>query len=219
MCWNPDISINTFIFSVLTLLFIYLTNTYSKYKTKTFDNPLMYLLFFEVVLIQLIEFFLWKNLKNDKMNKLLSRLACIIILLQPFTIILMIQRYDIKHIMLALYSLFVILLYINTSLYHKNSFRTTVGINGHLSWEWMNYKGYQNIFLFILLLFYIIPTLFTNNFVLFLFVIVSLVISFVQYFKYNTFGSMWCWLSNIFLLYFIINILIIQPYKEYNNLC
>jgi hypothetical protein len=71
---------NTFIFAILALLFIYLTNTYSKYKTDTFKNPLMYLFFFEVALIQLIEYFLWKNLKNNKMNKLLSRLACYIII-------------------------------------------------------------------------------------------------------------------------------------------
>ena len=69
MCWNPDISINTFLFSCLTLLFIYITNTYTKYKTPLFDNPIFYLLFLAVVSIQLIEFFLWRNLKNKFINE------------------------------------------------------------------------------------------------------------------------------------------------------
>lgn len=42
MCWNADISINTFTFGLFALLFIYIANTYSKYKTKTFENPLVY---------------------------------------------------------------------------------------------------------------------------------------------------------------------------------
>ena len=219
MCWNSDISMNTFIFSILTLLFIYLTNTYSKYKTKAFDNLLMYLLFFEIILMQLLEFFLWKNLKNDKMNKLLSHIASFVVTIQPYTIILMIQQYDIKYIMLALYSIFLTLYLVYRHIYNPVKFHTSIATNGHLSWEWMNYKGYENIFFLGFLLFYIIPTILTNNFVLFLYIIITIGISLINYFKDKTFGSMWCWLSNVFLLFFIINILIVQPYKEYNNLC
>jgi hypothetical protein len=57
MCWNQDISINTFLFACLSLLFIFLTNKFTKYKTKTFDNPLVYLFFLVVASMQLIEFF------------------------------------------------------------------------------------------------------------------------------------------------------------------
>jgi hypothetical protein len=210
---------NTFIFSILTLIFIFLTNTYSKYKTETFKNPLVYLFIFEVALMQLIEFFLWKNLKNNKINELLSRLASFLVLIQPFTIMLMIKHINIKYFLLSLYSLFLILYFIYKDKYNPIKFNTSIGINGHLSWEWMNYKGYENIIVIIFILFYIVPSLFTNNFLLILFILISVIISFVQYFKYNTFGSMWCWYINLFLLYFIINILIIQPYKEYNNLC
>ena len=35
----------------------------------------------------------------------------------------------------------------------------------------------------------------------------------VQRCKYNTFGTMWCWSFNLFLLYFIVDILIIQPFE------
>ena len=85
MCWNADISINTFIFAIFALVFIYITNTYSKYKTKIFDNPLVYLFFFEVALIQLVEYFLWRNLKNAKWNEMLSKIAAFIINTQVIT--------------------------------------------------------------------------------------------------------------------------------------
>lgn len=219
MCWNPDISMNTFIFTIFALLFIYLTNTYSKYKTETFKNPLMYLFFFEVALIQLLEYFLWKNLKNNKMNKLLSKLVCYVIILQPFTLMLMIPIDKIKYFLLSTYIIFIILYDIIKTKYNPNIYYTSIGKNGHLSWEWMNYKGYENILFIIYLLFYSISSLFINNFLFTIFLIVSLLLSLINYFKFNTFGSMWCWYSNLFLLYFIINILIIKPYYEYNKLC
>jgi len=61
MCWNQDISINTFIFACLSLLFIFFTNTFTKYKTPTFDNPIVYLFLLSVAAMQLIEYFLWRN--------------------------------------------------------------------------------------------------------------------------------------------------------------
>ena len=81
MCWNADISINTFLFAIFALVFIFLANTYTKYKQETFKNPLVYLLLLEVASIQLIEFFLWKNLKNKKMNEFLTSLALYIIII------------------------------------------------------------------------------------------------------------------------------------------
>jgi len=98
------------------------------------------------------------------------------------------------------------------------NFSTSIGSNGHLSWNWMNYKGTDNIWLFIYLLFYIIPSIFINTELLYI-LVATLLFSLFFYFKYNTFGTMWCWISNIIFLYYIVNILLIQPYLEYNSLC
>lgn len=217
MCWNSDISLNTFIFGIFALLFIYITNTYSKYKSHTFDNPIIYLFILEVLSIQLLEFFLWKNLKNVYINKLISTIMGCIIITQPATLILMIDNINIKKILFLLYILFgfIVLLYKSNPI----NFHTTVGKDGHLIWEWLNHKGYANILLAIGLLFYVIPLIYINNSLLILFVFTSLLISLIFYFKYKTFGSMWCWLSNTFLLYVIIDILIIKPFIEYNGLC
>jgi len=219
MCWNQDISINTFLFACLALLFIFLTNTFTKYKTKTFDNPLVYLFLLEVAAIQLVEFFLWRNLKNKSMNELLSKITSFIVFIQPLTMMLLIPYITIKLPIVFLYFTFMMVYFVYRGIYNPIVYHTSIGVNGHLSWEWMNFKGYENIFLFIVLLFYVIPALSMNNFFITLFSIISLIISLFFYFKYNTFGTMWCWYVNLFLLYFIVEILLIKPFYEYNGLC
>ena len=219
MCWNPDISINTFLFSCLTLLFIYITNTYTKYKTPLFDNPIVYIFILSVVSMQLIEFFLWRNLKNKFINEYLSKLASFLFVLQPFFLMLLIPILKIRNTILFFYLLFMAFYLIYKKIYSPINFHTSVGKNGHLSWEFVNHKGYENIFTFIYLFFYISTVFFINNFLIALFLIPSFLISLFFYFRDNTFGTMWCWISNLFLLYFLVNILIVQPYYEYNGLC
>jgi hypothetical protein len=219
MCWNQDISINTFIFACLSLLFIFFTNTFTKYKTPTFDNPFVYLFLLSVAAMQLIEYFLWRNLKNETINKTLSQSAAGFIILQQIVLMLMIPNLTIRYTMLLFYTFFTIIYYGYKRIYSPIHYHTSIGKNGHLSWEWMNYKGYENIWIFLWLLFYILPLLLIDNFLLSFFILSWLVISLIFYFKYQTFGTMWCWGTNIFLLYFIINILLIQPYYEYNSLC
>ena len=141
-----------------------------------------------------------------------------VIIIQPATLILMIDNIKIKIKLFLLYILFGFIFGLYKS-YNPINFHTTVGKDGHLLWEWLNYKGYANILLAIGILFYVIPILYINNNLLSLFVITSLLLSLIFYFKYKTFGSMWCWISNTFLLYVIIDILLIKPFIEYNGLC
>jgi hypothetical protein len=220
MCWNEDISINTFLFACLVLIFIFLTNTYSKYKLRAFDNPLVYLFILEVALMQLIEYFLWKNLKNKSMNKFLSKIAYGIVVIQIPTIMLMIQNIQIKYILLASYAIYIMIYLAHKQMYSPLNFHTSISKTGHLYWEWSNYNGYENkILLFMYLFLYIVSVLLINNIEITLIVLLSLFVSVLFYFKDNTFSSMWCWLTNLSLLYFIANILIIQPFYEYNKLC
>ena len=45
MCWNKEVSLNTFIFSTISLLFIYYNNTHTQYKLKEFINIYIYIIF------------------------------------------------------------------------------------------------------------------------------------------------------------------------------
>ena len=211
MCWNADISINTFLFGIFATVFIFLANTYTKYKDHKFKNPLIYLLLLQIATMQLLEFFLWRNLKNEKLNKLFTSIASYVVVCQPLTIMLMITNKSILLPMILCYLVFSII----QRLFIYKAALTTIK-NGHLSWGWINIKDKLSIFVF--LSFYILSAYFVNQ-LLFLFTLITLVISLFFYFKDNTFGSMWCWSFNIFLLYCIIDILIIKPFKEYNNVC
>ena len=169
--------------------------------------------------MQLIEFFLWKNLKNKSMNTLLSKIASFIVILQPLPLILMIPTLNIRYYVLGIYFIYMTLYLMYKSLYSPIQFSTYVEKNKHLSWGWANLKGYETIFIFIQPLFYVVSLLLINNFVLSLFVILFLCLSIIFYFKNNTYGTMWCWITNLILLYFIVNILIIKPFYEYKSLC
>lgn len=211
MCWNADISINTFLFGIFAIVFIFLTNTYTKYKQDTFKNPLMYLLLLQIASIQLIEFFLWRNLKNEKINKILTYIASYVVLSQPLTAILMIPN---KNILLPILLSYILFVFIQKMIVTK--YISTTIKNGHLSWGWINIKDKITIFIF--LSFCMVSSYFADH-LLFLFTLITILISLFFYFKDNTFGSMWCWSFNIFLLYCIIDILIIKPFIEYNGIC
>ena len=204
---------------MLALLFIFFTNTFTKYKSRAFDNPLAYVFMLEVVSMQLVEFFLWRNLNNKSINAALSRVASILTALQMGTLILMIPDFYMKCAAFVSLLVFFIFYFEYRRLYNPMIFHTSVGANGHLSWDWMNFKGYENIFLFIFLLFYIVPAIMTRKKKWAFFVILTIIVSLFFYYRYNTFGSMWCWIANLSLLYFISDILLIQPYHEYNGLC
>jgi hypothetical protein len=219
MCWNSDISLNTFLFACFALTFIFITNTFTKYKSSTFENPLVYLFIFEISLVQFIEFFFWRNLKNKDVNTILAKVMSHVIIAQIATLILMVKTEYLKYPLLLVLAVTYLAIVYYSSFIGNIKFHASVGENGHLVWEWMNFKGFENIFLFIFLLLYIIPTMLLDNIKLALLLMVSLFASLFFYYKYKTWGSMWCWIGNVFLLYFVVDILLIKPFYEYNGLC
>ena len=150
---------------------------------------------------------------------MIPKISSIIVIIQPLILMLMIKNLNIRYNLLFSYIIYFLIYFEYKRIYNPIIFNTSIAKNNHLYWEWTNNNGIENIFLFLFLLYYIIPLIIINNTLLTIFIIVTLIISLYFYFKYNTFTTIWCWLINIFLLYFIINILIINPYYEYNNLC
>ena len=70
MCWNKDISLNTFLFSSFILVLIIYNNTYTQYKINELDNIWMYLFFASFIFMQLIEYFIWRNINDPVYNNL-----------------------------------------------------------------------------------------------------------------------------------------------------
>ena len=217
MCWNADISLNTFIFGCLVLLFVYITNTYTQYKTASFENSLMYLFYFCVLWIQLMEFFIWKNLKNKSRVQFYSKLIWVSLLLQPFILIFMLQGW-VQYVLFFFYFLFYAFLYLLFPAFGKDSdFNTHVGKNGHLVWEFVDFKNQPYIYVVYSML-YIIPCLILKNFFLAIFLTLTTLLSLFFYFKDGLFPTMWCWTSNLLFLLLLIHILIVQPFLKYNGL-
>lgn len=220
MCWNKDISLNTFLFSVFALLFIYITNTYTKYKTPAFDNKWVYVVTLMVSSMQLLEYFIWKNIKNRDMNIFLSKIGLMLIFLQIASFILLADK-AYRYLILFVFLVFSMAVYFYKSLYNPFVFKTVISKNGHLSWEWLRFPGIEKIILLVGLFFYLLPLLLmkqvnqSNVFIGAIFFIGAYL--FLK--KDNTYGSMWCWLINLLLLKIVIDILIIQPFYEYNGLC
>jgi hypothetical protein len=87
----------------------------------------------------------------------------------------------------------------------KINFDMEKGNNGHLIWHWLDLPL---IWIIIGLTFYIIPLLLYREKVAFIGVSIILIISIYNYYKYKTWGSMWCYFSNIIWIYLIILLLL-----------
>lgn len=225
MCWNKTISLNTFIFSVVVLTLIYM-NKNSIYKFENFENKFMYLFLLSISSMQLIEYFLWKSIeeKNNKDNKLYTKLGFILILLQPILSLQLInikskKDKDDKNLMLYIYIISIVILLSYKALCNPFKFKTNVS-NNHLSWGFMEFKNFEKIFIIIWLI-TVSFVIYKNkeNIIIYILSILILLFTLYKFHKDNTWGSMWCWALNCIFIYYLIQLLFIKPYKQYKNLC
>lgn len=220
MCWNENISLNTFIFSSLVLIFIWYNNTYTQYKVEEFDHWSVYFFFFSYSSMQLVEYFIWKSIKAKDVvkNKLFSVIGWLLIrVIQPLAILLTLpNKYlTLRNTSLFIYFSLLLIVSVYKQLYNPVEFITSVDKNTHLLWKWVELRKYEKILGYLYL---------SLGFVLAvrlpIIALVTLVILlYCYFFHYMTWGSNWCWLLNSVLLYFLIKILFVLPYKEYNGLC
>lgn len=102
MCWNSEVSMNTFIFSMFVLIMIIYNNNYTQYKIKDIGFY-EYIFFFSFIIMQLNEFFLWKTIDNPFYNQLFSITGSIILLLQPIASIFLIKNVLLRNKLLYAY--------------------------------------------------------------------------------------------------------------------
>jgi len=213
MCWNQYVSINTFIFSIFVLIFIAVNNKYSPYKIKEFDSIFVYLFFVSFILMQLIEFFIWRNLKNEKMNKLFSILGAFLLIIQPIASLMMLKNNILKMKMIAIYSIPAFTYFIYQLKYHN--FYTEVSKSGHLKWVWSIPNNKISIPV-IFYLYFLMYSVFKNkHYLLITYSIALLLLSYYLYVKDDTVTSIWCWSVNTLMLYFAFKLLILLPFNEH----
>lgn len=213
MCWNEHVSLNTFLFSSFVLLLILYNNTYTNYKIKYFNSLWIYLFFVSFISMQLIEFFIWRNINNTFYNHIFSTMAALLIFIQPVITLMMISNVSLRNNLLVAYLVFFIPYF--TYKFITNNMKSQVSNRGHLVWLFID----TNLLLFMgWLFFFLFSFIYTQNFYGFLFGIVLFIISYYNYYKDKTIGSMWCWVVNSSMIYFAFYLLMYLPFCE-KELC
>jgi len=216
MCWNQYVSMNTFVFGIFVLLLVAFNNQYSSYKIEFFKNPYAYLFVLSVISMQFIEFLLWRNINNPLINNIVSILGLILLALQPFTALLLINDIKLRNNLLTIYSVSIGLFLIYTI--YSTHIHTEISKLGHLVWYWTNSQVplLDILALIIYLIFLFFPIIYNKYYQGLVFLLIFFVIKY-YYDKDGSSNSLWCFFVNIMMLIFLIRILIVLPFNEMNS--
>ncbi len=193
MCWNPEVSMTTFLFSTTAVMLAYHNNIIT----------LPFLLFLmSFISMQLIEFFLWINLNNRSLNKLFSGLGYALILSQPlFALLSTSSNYPYKSLLVLGYIALVVIILTVVPIHLSSE----VGANKHLQWNWLNIPVYLGIPWF---LFFFAKFAITGEYGMLLYTFITVAVSYYFYraTKVNretgVWGTMWCWVANGLAFYY-----------------
>ena len=192
MCWSAEISLNTFIFGVVCAIIVYALNVIPLY---------VIIIIMSFTSMQLLEYFAWTYIDDKKINKILSYIGLFLIFIQLFLINYLSPNKKNSRILLTAF--FIILAVVIIIQFKNITFKMTKGENGHLVWHWLDL---HIIWIIIGILFYLIPTYLTKskNYLPFYFMLTTVIVSLYYYYKYKTWGTMWCYFSNIMWIFLII---------------
>jgi len=190
MCWNAEVSITTYIFSLFASVFALYNNVLTIWE---------FLFYQSFISMQLLEYLIWTKTLS---NRLLSQIGLLLILSQPlFSILRLKDNKEYKNLIIPLilfYSIFIIYtLYFWTNI----DFKSIKASNGHLSWRWLTPTITEILYWFA---FFIISFILKKDWLATLFLSITAMVTFIFYNKTLTFGSMWCWIANLASFYLII---------------
>jgi hypothetical protein len=203
MCWSAEVSLNTFIFAIISFCIVV---SFNKLPIITVFIAL------SISLIQLYEYFAWKNIHNKKIIHYLSWFGPLIILLQ----VLLINYAYLRDNEINIGIIMIIIIAIISMIYNykNNKFDMEVGENKHLIWYWVDLPP---ILLILIFFFYLYPLTAKQNILPFICVLIMLLISLYYYYKYKTWGTMWCYFSNLIWIVLIIKTLYLYFTDKYKN--
>ena len=197
MCYNKDISINTYIIGLVSS-YLLLTNDKKTLKILGF-------FFIVVIQMQLVEYFLWSNTKCNSKNITITHIGALLNVIQPIMLYLAILYYnkDITNENKKIMNITIIIYILALLLYSLNLFPIGCSIvtevsKPYLQWGWF-YKKYPNFITIMFPLTLVILMYFgvdkPYNFYLSLIIMLSFIISFIIYRKQRSFGTLWCWFA------------------------
>ena len=190
MCWNQSVSMNTFLFSLFAVLL--------SFSNGLIDNKIA-LLYLSFMSMQLVEYFAWGDINNKKKIELLSKVGFTLILLQPAISLLRLPD-DKRNIMMSLYAVFILLILTIVKPLKDIVFSMHKATNGHLAWDWLPFSLPIAL---IWLGFFSYYSFSINSYWALVAMIGSFGLSYYTHYRYNTYGSMWCWICNALSIYLI----------------
>jgi hypothetical protein len=207
MCWNQYVSLNTFVFSTFVLCLMIYNDKYTPYKINPTNGMYFYFFVLSFSLMQLIEYFIWKNINNKEKVRTISIYGQLLVIIQPIVSLLMLKNLLLKSIMIITYIIAASILFIRSN---KN-YKTTI-LNGHLKWSWMP-VSYPVLFIW---LFCLMFSFIVNGYYKYILgALFLLLITYWSNYNNGTWGTLWCWSINLFMIFFAIYLLVILPFKEH----
>lgn len=214
MCWNANISLNTFLFSSFVLCLIIYNNAYTRYKIKELNDIWVYLFFVSFILMQLIEFFIWRNINNPLSNKIFTILATLLLLVQPIATNML---FPVKYKMIQQSMLFIYLLLVIPFASYRfmtKNIHSSVSRLGHLEWNMLvdNDTIEGNALMAIWLIFFLVPLFYQEKKYGLIFGGLTLLVMVYNYYMDKTVGSMWCWIVNSIMLFYAGYLMLYLPF-------
>lgn len=212
MCWNKDVSLNTFLFSGFILLLVIYNDKYTQYKTWKSDNLWRYIFFASFIIMQLIEYFIWRNIDNPFYNNVFSIIASIVVALQPAASLMLLSSTDLRNIMLGTYSSLAIPYIVYKLFVARTDPYSEISKQGHLRWRFLDTTPIIPVVWFSFFLFSFIYEKMWGGIV---FGMMALALSYYNYKTDQSMFSMWCWMVNTLMIYHAANLIFYLPYKEH----
>jgi hypothetical protein len=203
MCWSAEVSLNTFIFAIISFCIVVSFNRFPMINA---------FIVLSISLMQLYEYFVWKNIHDKKIIHNLSFFGPLIILLQVLLINYAFLRDNERNIGIIMIIIIAIICMIYN--YKNNKFDMEVGENKHLIWYWADLPA---ILLILICFFYLYPLTTKQNIIPFIYGLITLLISFYYYYKYKTWGTMWCYFSNLIWIVLIIKTFYLYFIDKYED--
>lgn len=207
MCWNEHVSLNTFLFSFGVLLLVMYNNAYTPYKIPSCTGT-MYLFLASFIFMQLIEFFIWRNLHNSY-NHLFSLMALLLIAVQPLISLSMLPEATLRTVLMVAYVALVgghIFSNLNRNIHSE------VSKSGHLQWWFLKTPDAVSM---VWLFFFLFSFVYNKMWWGVVFAILTIGFSMYTYAKDKTISTMWCWMANGYMLLLAVYLLVWLPYAEH----
>jgi hypothetical protein len=199
---------------MFVLLLIIYNNAFTKYKVHELNNIWIYSFMASIIFMQLIECFIWKNINNVVYNNYFSIVAALLIVIQPIFSMMILTDTQLRNKLIFTY----LLISIPYSIYQfaTRVIMTSVSKTGHLRWHFF----YNTPITFLIwLFFFLFSFVYEKKWGGISMGIFLLILTYYNFKKSESFGSMWCWMINVLMIYYAIYLLIFLPFLEKSQLC